>query len=354
MTPHIRYCSTPEGVRIAYLSVGDGPPLVFSAWIYSNLEMLWAFPPLRTFFATLAEHFTVILYDKPGCGLSDRDRPALSLDDQVRALTTVIDHLGLRRLALFGFSMGGPAAIRFAVEQPDRVAQLILYASRARTPPPDDPSQAAAVWDATKALIRAHWELGSPVLSAVMCPGAGAVTQEWLAANMRASTDPETAIAISEVFRSTVDVTELLGQVRAPTLVMHRRDDGMFPFGLGRELAAAIPNARFLPLEGDWHALYQGEAQDVLQATLSYLDEPTIAARFHEETEPGPTYPDSLTDREVQVLRLVAAGKSNREIADWLVLSPHTVVRHISNIFAKTGVANRTEAATYAVRHTLV
>jgi DNA-binding CsgD family transcriptional regulator len=191
--------------------------------------------------------------------------------------------------------------------------------------------------------------LGSSILAQVV--GADALTRDWMANTMRLAVGPDTALAMQEAY-VTFDVSGLLGRVQAPTLVMHRRDDGVFSFERGRELAAGIPHARFLPLDGWQHALYQGEDQDVLRAVTAYLEEPAIAARFTEQAEPSS--PDGLSEREVRVLRLVAAGKSNREIADWLVISPHTVIRHVSNIFDKIGVANRTEAATYAARHGLI
>jgi DNA-binding NarL/FixJ family response regulator len=169
---------------------------------------------------------------------------------------------------------------------------------------------------------------------------------------MRASVEPETAIAMLWNYLTT-DVTGLLSAIRAPTLVMHRRGDQSMPFAQGRELAAGIPHARFLPLEGSWHALYEGDTQDVLEQTMAFLaQDPALAAPA--EPSGRRSYPDGLSAREVEVLRLLAAGKSNKDIAAWLVLSPHTVTRHVSNIFDKTGVQNRAEAATYASRHRLV
>jgi pimeloyl-ACP methyl ester carboxylesterase/DNA-binding CsgD family transcriptional regulator len=307
--------------------------------------VLLDYPVSRIFYGGFAEHFTVVIYDKPGCGLSDRAPADLTLDAQVRTLATVVDQLALARFALFAFSMAGPAAIAYTAQHPDRVAQLILLSTRAWTPPPDDPAQAAAVWAATTALMRAEWGLGSLVLAQM--PGTDALTREWMARLMRESTDAEIAIALTEEFQR-FDVRELLPAVAVPTLVQQRRHDAVNPFPRGQELAMGIPHARFLLLEGGQHAVHHDGDHDVLRATLAYLDEPTIAARFIEEREP--VLPDGLSEREVQVLRLLASGKSNREIADWLVLSPHTVARHVSNILDKAGVQNRTEAATYAAR----
>jgi pimeloyl-ACP methyl ester carboxylesterase/DNA-binding CsgD family transcriptional regulator len=348
MTDEIRFFRTPAGVRVAYRRLGSGPPIVFPAWWFSHQDHLWSHPPARTFFQTLAEHFTVVLYDAPGCGLSDREPPALSLDARVDVLSSLVDHLEWQRFAVFGFSQGGKPAIRYAAERPERVAQLILLSTAAYTP---EPPGGAEVWEATKALIRAHWGFGSSTLIEQQAPGADALTREWLVEDARVSIEPETAVAVLEGF-GVADVRPFLPRIRAPSLVMHRRDDRSFGFERGREMAAGIANSRFLPLEGSWHMLYQGEEQDVLRAAIAYLDEPTVAARFDEAPEPA--RPDGLSEREVQVLRLLAAGKSNRAIAEWLVLSPHTVTRHVSNIFDKTGAANRAEAATYAARHGLL
>lgn len=350
MSEELRFCRTADGTSIAYLRVGTGPVLVLPAWWYSHLDLLWAHPPARTFFTTLAEHFTVIYYDEPGCGLSDRTHPAFTLEERVAVLGAVIAHLDVPRVGVFGFSQGGRTAIRYAATHPEQVAQLVLFSTAAHTPAPADPEAAAAVWQAARALIHAHWGLGSSTVMEMEAPGADALTRQWQAAHMRAAVDPDTAVAKLEAFRAS-DVRPDLARIVAPTLVLHRRDDQAFAFERGRELAAGIAGARFLPLDGSWHVLYQGEDQDVLRATIAYLEEPTIAARFTAVVEPR--YPDGLSEREVQVLRLVATGQSSREIAAWLVLSPHTVNRHIANIFNKTGVANRTEAAAYAVRHRL-
>jgi DNA-binding NarL/FixJ family response regulator len=66
-----------------------------------------------------------------------------------------------------------------------------------------------------------------------------------------------------------------------------------------------------------------------------------------------PVLPGGLTGREAEVLALVAAGRTNREIAETLVLSHKTVARHLSNIFAKLDVRSRTQAAAYAYEHGL-
>ncbi|MGD9891977.1 MAG: alpha/beta fold hydrolase [Dehalococcoidia bacterium] len=228
MTDEIRFFRTPAGVRVAYRRLGMGPPIVFPAWWFSHQDHLWSHPPARTFFTTLAEHFTVVCYDAPGCGLSDREPPALSLDARVEVLSALVDHLALGRFALFGYSQGGKSAIRYAAEHSERVAQLILLSAPAHPPQPADPVNAAEVWEATKALVRASWGLGSSTLVELEAPGANALTREWLAEEARVAVDPDTAIAIFEAFHA-ADVWPLLPHIQAPCLVMHRRDERAFP-----------------------------------------------------------------------------------------------------------------------------
>jgi DNA-binding CsgD family transcriptional regulator len=69
---------------------------------------------------------------------------------------------------------------------------------------------------------------------------------------------------------------------------------------------------------------------------------------------PAAPLPDELSAREVDVLRLLATGRSNREIGEELYISGHTVANHVRSILRKTGAANRTEAAGYAYRHALL
>ena len=366
----VRFCQTPAGVRIAYQIMGDGPAIVWPAWFYTHLELLWENPRLTHFFGTLAERFSVVLYDKPGCGLSDRDAPAFTLAAQVEALAAVVAAVDRPRFALFGFSQGGPAAIAYAAQHPDQIARLLLYSTRGHTAPPDDPATAAAVWDAAKTLIRAHWGFGSSVLIQLSIPDADPALIAWEARLMQAAVDPEVAIRMLEQFLS-FDVSSLLAQVQAPTLVLHRRGDQAQPFAGGRELAAGIPGARFVPMDGAWHALYERAEQDVLRHVLAHLDDgdttdgepgtggepdsllphPATASAERART---PAYPDGLTAREVDVLRLIAAGQSTREIAAFLVIAEGTVGRHVTNLYGKIGARGRADATAYAFRRALV
>ena len=83
--------------------------------------------------------------------------------------------------------------------------------------------------------------------------------------------------------------------------------------------------------------------------------EKVTSLREEIEAQPAavPAYPDGLTEREVEVLRLVASGRTDREIADELFISIRTASTHLRNILNKTDSANRAEAATYASRHGL-
>jgi pimeloyl-ACP methyl ester carboxylesterase/DNA-binding CsgD family transcriptional regulator len=368
MDAPIRFCRTTAGTRVAYQVIGAGPTLVFPAWWYNHLEVMWENPHLTTFFTTLARNFTVVLYDRPGCGLSDRESPACSLEEMLAALTAVIDQLDAPHLGLFGFSQGGPVAVGYAVAHPEQVARLLLYSTQARWLTPPDPEKAAATWAAVKALIRADWGvLGSSALGQFAAPGTDPQILAWEARLKREAVDPEVAIAMLEAFAA-IDVRPLLGQVQAPTLVLHRRGDTAMPFAAGLELAAGIPGARFVPLGGSWHAFYERDEQDVLPHVVAHLEDRDDASvtplpfpdavrglRMAESsgTSTAVAYPDGLTPREVEVLRLIAAGQSNAEIAATLVIAEGTVERHVTNLYGKIGARGRADATAYAFRHQL-
>jgi DNA-binding CsgD family transcriptional regulator len=178
------------------------------------------------------------------------------------------------------------------------------------------------------------------MLADVWVPGTDAATRNAFAQLQRAAADAETAAVMLDAIYAT-DVRGLLGDIRAPTLVIHRRDDRAIPFELGRDLAARIPGARLVALEGDIHLPWLGDRDAVLRALGSAQAEPDV--------DGGP-----LSAREQEVLRLIADGLSDADIAERLIVSPHTVHRHVANIRAKLRQPSRAAAAAHAVREGLI
>jgi pimeloyl-ACP methyl ester carboxylesterase/DNA-binding CsgD family transcriptional regulator len=330
-----------DGRRVAYAVGGDGPPLVAPAWWISHLELDWRDQAFRDLWESTADGYTLVRYDRLGVGLSDREMrdEDLTLDGDVALLSAVLDELELDKVSLVGGSSGGCAAIAFAARFPERVDRLLLYGAYA-----DGPSiTSAAVREAIVGTVRSHWGLGSRLLADLFLGDANSVEQERLARYQRDAASPETAAVLLElVYRN--DVQSELGQIRAPTVVVHRRDDRAIPYRLGRELAAGIPTARLIPLAGNAHFPWAGDANSVARALRSVLT-PEAPARSS-----GDTPAALLSVREREVLALIASGLSDQEIAEQLVLSQHTVHRHVANIRHKLGRSSRTAAVAEAAR----
>ena len=341
----IGFCRMVDGGRIAYAVTGCGPPLVLAAPWVTHLELDWETPAYRAFLEALGHHRTVVRYDRYGCGLSDRDRTDFSLEADVRALAAVVDHLDLGFFALMGRSAGGPTAIAYAAHHPARVSHLILYGTRAEWTP--EPLQATLT-----NLIRAHWGIASRTLADLKAPEADADWARWFARYQREAASAETAAAL---WARPSDVRPLLGGLAMPTAVLHRRGDQNTPFAQGRELAAAIPGARFVPLEGDAHIEWQGDPDQVLRAIAAVLDAPFTAVSGSPVDQPAlsPAALSGLTPREVEVLGHVAAGLTNKELASALGVRVPTVERHLVNLYTKIGARSRAEAVAYALRRGL-
>jgi class 3 adenylate cyclase/pimeloyl-ACP methyl ester carboxylesterase len=257
----IEYCRTPDGTRLAYSKVGRGPMLLKTANWMNHLELDWEGPPSGYLHQALARHHTLVRYDARGNGLSDWDVETLSLDAWLSDVETVMEAAGVDRCPVFGMSQGCAIAAAFAARHPERVSHLVLYGGFARGAyrrAKDEAELQKAKALAT--LIRTGWGDDSPVyrqlFSTLFMPGG---TPEQLAKfteRQRQSTSPECAYRYFETTRN-LDVTGFLPKVRAPTLVMHVRDDQVQPFEAGRELAAGIPGARFIALQGKNHFLLE-------------------------------------------------------------------------------------------------
>jgi pimeloyl-ACP methyl ester carboxylesterase/DNA-binding CsgD family transcriptional regulator len=334
------------GQRVAWAAVGSGPTLVLGGWWCSHLELDWQDPAFRRFAERLATRFRVVRYDRPGTGLSDRDvAPPVDLGEEVAALDGVVQAAGGEGL-LLGASSGGCVAVRYAATHPERVRRLVLYGAYAD-------GHAIAPESARDTLVSAvatHWGLGSRLLADVFLPGADAAEREAFALFQRRSASAAAAAAsLAGVYA--MDVTPDLARVTAPTLVLHRRDDRAIPASLGRDLAARIPGASFLLLDGVDHFPWRGDAEAVAGQVARFLGErlaPSGGRALHGAD--GPPGLDSLSDRELEVLRLVATGLSDDEVAARLVVSPHTVHRHVANIRTKLGLTSRAAAAAAAAR----
>jgi class 3 adenylate cyclase/pimeloyl-ACP methyl ester carboxylesterase len=267
MQQQIQFISTPDNVSLAVATFGSGPPLlIVPGWI-SHLELDLASSPNHEMYQRLSQRNTVILYDKRGTGLSDRDLTDFSPEANLRDLDAIISGLGLRGVTLMGYSQGGPISIAYTTEHPDNVHSLILYGSY-------HDGTAAYFQDMVEgfvALMRHDWGgIGSTALLEIFAPGTSPETRTIFAEYMRQAANAETAIA---TMKSLFDfrVTELLGQVTVPTLVLHRKGDKTCPFVQGRELAARIKGARFVALEGDIHVIGLGDVEPLISAIEDFL-----------------------------------------------------------------------------------
>jgi len=343
----IRFCSGADGTTIAYAEHGVGPPLVKAANWLTHLEYDWRSPVWKHWLEALARRHRVIRYDQRGCGLSDRDVEDLSLDAFVGDLEAIVDDAELDRFALLGLSQGSAIAIAYAVRHPERVSHVVVCGGYARGRlkrelSPEQREEAGLL----QSVIRVGWGRPDPVFRRVFTtrfvPGGTVAQLESFDELQRVSVSPETAERLRASWGE-IDVTDLLEVVEVPTLVAHARDDAVVPFSEGRLLASRIRGARFLPLEGRNHILLEHEAAwPVFLAELrEFIGAPELTRR-------GSL--DDLTERELEVLELVAEGLSNDAIAERLFLSARTVERHLSNVYVKLRISGKAARAAAAAR----
>jgi pimeloyl-ACP methyl ester carboxylesterase/DNA-binding winged helix-turn-helix (wHTH) protein len=258
----IRYCTTSDGVRLAYATTGNGPPLVKASNWLTHLDFEWGSPIWRHWYTALSLHHRLVRYDERGNGLSQREVPDVSFDTWVRDLETVVDAAGLDRFPLLGISRGGAIAIAYAVKHPERVTQLVLYGAFAAGKKHVGTPQELEARRALASLMRLGWGLNNPAFCKTFTcrfiPEATPEHERWFDELQRVSTSPENAARLMER-DDDIDVRPLLAQVKTPTLVIHcDRDHAVSP-EKGRLLAAEIPGARYVSLPSANHLLLEEE-----------------------------------------------------------------------------------------------
>jgi len=258
----IGFCEVADGTKIAYATVGSGPPLLKAANWLNHLEFDWASPIWGGSFASLARTRTFIRYDERGCGLSDWDVDDLSFEAFVEDLEAVADKLALERFPLLGISQGCAVSIEYAVRHPERVSGLILiggYAAGWRhLASPEEQARREAVLKLTEV----GWGTDNPayrhIFSQTFMPDARPDDLAWFDEFQRQTTSPRNAARFQDAF-GYIDVRDRLAEVRAPAIVLHSKHDQRIPLELGRAVASGIPNAQFVPLESRNHILVDHE-----------------------------------------------------------------------------------------------
>jgi pimeloyl-ACP methyl ester carboxylesterase/DNA-binding CsgD family transcriptional regulator len=350
----MQYTTTSDGVRIAYMSLGDGPTVVWTSNIFGDLSAYlggWPAAKAGTDYA-VSQGWRVILYDVRGMGFSDRNVADLELAGRVLDVAAVVAALNLDRFALAGVDIGAATAVAYGVGNLARISRLVLLS----------PWASGAKYLAIPALRAAYAaeDVSSrdPQLFANLLGSVATSFQDPELVRLRTeghlkATSPE-GLAAYNAANGRIDITELLPRVTVPTLVIH---EPAFPFGsleLCQEVAAAIPGAEFL-IVGD-HSI-AGRTHD---ETVTGIDRflrggaTSRALPINDKLSGGacPT-PNGLTAREIQILRKVAEGSTNKEIAHELGLAVSTVERHLVNLYTKIGARGRADAIAFALRQRL-
>jgi pimeloyl-ACP methyl ester carboxylesterase len=259
----IKFFVSFDGVRIAYATVGEGPPLLMTATFLRHLEYDWQSPIWQHWLDALTRSHTLIRYDERGCGLSDWDVSDISFEAWVRDLEGLVEHLGLEQFRLLALSQAGAVAIAYAARHPEKVSHLILHGAyaRGRFHRIENP-RAAEEAQTLLSLTRLGWGQDNPafrqVFSLQLMPDATKEQLAWYDELMRVSMTPENA-ARAEAIMYNINVRDLLPEVITPTIVTHCRYDAAVPFQEGRILASELQEARFVPLDSKNHLLLSDE-----------------------------------------------------------------------------------------------
>lgn len=285
MEPLIQYTTTTDGVNIAYATMGEGPPVVFMPVLpLSHLQVEWQMPGMREFLEQFGATYRLVRFDARGLGLSDRSDSERTLDAHVRDLEAVVQRAGLSRFALFAASYSGPVAIRYAAVHPEQVSRLILWCTHAY--------HAEVIDRLPKDLNQQRMAVNNL---------AGVDRDLYIRTYLHRAvgwTEGETASRFVDVAKQSIDTGKFfenlanhaafdarddLPNVKCPVLVLHRPEFIGSSVDVAKGLAARMPNARLVLVEGQSVVPFIGDSSAVVQAALAFLDED---AEVSEESRP--------------------------------------------------------------------
>ena len=274
--PETRYARSGD-VVIAYQVVGEGPfDVVFVPGTVSHVEAYWEAAGMAALLRGMASHARVLFFDKRGTGLSDRVAQVPTLEERSDDIRAVMDAAGARRAAIFGASEGVPMSVVFAASHPERVSALVLYGGMART-----------MWapDYLFGATEREWRRGDgEIIDDFLTPGG---IEAWVRTGFPSAQEEEVR-AWARIFRyggspgtfdaldqmnMGIDVRHVLGVLSMPTLVLHQHADPWVPVEHGRHLAAHIPGATYVELEGKDHIPTGAYAAQLLAHMIPFLQD---------------------------------------------------------------------------------
>jgi DNA-binding NarL/FixJ family response regulator len=333
--PAVQYATTSDGFNIAYTVQGAGHPLVCLPFAFSHAQHVWGASSASPLLEALSEKFRIVYYDGRGQGLSQRNVASnTTVGSFLLDLRAVIDALHLERPVVLGDGFQSHVAVRFAVEAPDRVAALALMHCAVSF---------AEHIGGIRGLAKTNWDYFLSMFAGSAVPKATEETRSHggRIEGLKDRTTQEDMLRTLSAFE-TSDISDALTRLKVPAVVLHPSHQQWVNQESSARSAALIPNGRLVVLRG---TEFFGD-EEAAAAIESLVGE--AGARAAPGLRDEPARSTDLSAREVEVLRLLAAGKSNQQIAKDLVISLNTVTRHVSHIYAKTGAVNRAQAAIYA------
>jgi len=321
--------------RVAYATAGEGPPLVCDLSRLHHLDVFWRYVPYRRLVQALARQFTVVRFDRPGCGLSDRAAADFGVDAELALFDRLVEELRLGEPAVLASGSSAAAMLAVAARRPERVRRLALFG--ASRPGREAGEHPAALED----LLRNEFAIATDVLARRAARGCEAAAVRWLSGAFRQAA-PAGVAARWLRESATLDVCDDAGRVRCPTLLLHRRGDQLVELQETRDLAARMRDALIVPLDGAESIVWEGDLDSLLRPLLGFLGDAVDAPSA------GPAQP--LTAREREIAELVAEGLTNAGIGRRLGIGGRTVESHLERVRSKLGLAARADLAAWVTR----